>query len=279
MIPARLEDVSIEVLRAEAQKYGIPTEGKDKAALIAALRPKRAALASPETSTVHIPAARRLWSRSFHLSLISLAFSLLALIVAGYAAIQEKRQADVALESLITELQRSADERKRFQTNEWQEGIVYRIIDKEFGKQGVAFTGATFDEIKTKYLDEAKIADLDLTKGELKDTTLEGILYRLIKQGAIFQTHDGKYTTNRSELLSGFGRSMPKERAALHILTTLAGIEKGKHTLESLQPIIIKEFMLTPDEYLFVITHLITDGWVIPGDDGKLYCASVPPTK
>ena len=210
------------------------------------------------------------------LSVFTLIIALAALVVGTYAAIQERRQADIAAQQLKNDFEKLSQEAKEQEVRRWQASTIYSIIDK--GLRGKFEKGMTFDEVSDHYFTEAsKESSVKLPKGRIADKELERILFDMIGDGLVYKMHDGRYMINRAEMLSGFGRSNSLNDASMFVLSVLAGVDKGKHTDETLQAEVVQRFQLTPQEYRFVITNLISGAWVVRKEDGKLYCASSLP--
>jgi hypothetical protein len=208
---------------------------------------------------------------------LSLGIATLAIVVAVGAMKAEVVQADaasgqaaVAITALNEELRREQEDKRSAELRDWQAFVVFSIIDKGFEEQKFA-SGLTFDEIRARYVQEAgTITSIEISKRELQPDALQRILFGLLTNQRIYKTHDGRFASQRSELLPGFGRQSPMEAASFEILS-LVSAESGKHTKDSLQGGLADKYHLTTTEYRYVIANLISLGFVESDGDGKLY--------
>jgi len=259
VLEVSLEEIGIETVRRECQRLGISVAGMDKEQMIARIREVRAQSA-PRPSR----------------SADSILLSCLALIVAIFAMVAGWWGAYGTVAQFKSTLAETNHQAERIVIEDWQMWVVFSIVDKEFSKNS-GDTGVGFDEIKSRYLEEAKtITDVPIGQEDIQDAALSRILMRLTRDQLIYKTHDDGYATNRAEILPGFGRFNRQEKAGYHILFALA-TERRKYDDEKLQTEVIDKFQLTPHEYRFLITLMIKDGYVVRDSDGTLYCSSKVP--
>lgn len=153
---------------------------------------------------------------------------------------------------------------------------MFSIIEKGFAANNYEF-GVSFDDIKAAYLDEAKmVKEVELGKDDIQTMALRQILLGLLRDQMVYQTDERKYGVQASELLPGFGRFNAMERAGYDILFLLS-TQSGIFDDQKLQTRMIDKFQLTPQEYRFLITQLIKEGYVVRDDNGYFYSASTPP--
>lgn len=259
MLEVAFEFVSLDGLRAEARRLGIATDGKDREQLVDAIQEK-VAESKRQQKRLSLP----------------LVLSIVSIVVASLAAIANWWEASATVGLFKAELAKTNLQTERARTEEWQKLVVYSIVEKGFTANKYE-SGVSFDQIKSEFLDEAEtVIEIELPKEDIQPTALKKVLMCLIRDRMVYQTHDGKYAVNRSELLPGFGRLMQQERAGYDILFVLA-TESGKYDDQKLQTRIIDKFQLTPQEYRYLITELMKDGYVVRDEDGLLYAASKPP--
>lgn len=207
---------------------------------------------------------------------VAIGVSILALIVSGFTFVANWWEAYGTNTQVRISLAESYRRAERRAIEDWQALVVFSIIEKGFAENNYE-SGVSFDAIKGQYLDEAKtVKVVVLDEDDIQPWTLKKVLMSLIRDGMVYQTGDGKYVVSRSELLPGFGRFGRQERAGYEILYILA-TESGKYDDQKLQVRIIDKFQLTPREYRYLITEMISAKYVVRGEDGILYSASKPP--
>ncbi len=208
---------------------------------------------------------------------MAIVLSVVSVIVASAAAIANWWEASATVGLLKTEIAKNNYENARIAIEEWQELVVFSIIEKGF-RENKFQSGLGFDAIKSEYLDEAKtVKEVELGEDDIQPTTLRRILLRLIRNQVVFKTDADGYVVNRSELLDGFGRLNQTRRASYDIVYILA-TESGKFNDQKLQTRIIEKFQLTPQEYRYLVNQMIANGYVVRDSAGFLHSASTQPS-
>ena len=175
----------------------------------------------------------------------------------------------------VVESERAEEERKK-KVREWQEVIVYNILQQRMNKERGAMT---FEEIRTEYVTQATaVQGIDLKREELQELPLKKILLVLMSLGLVYEMAGGKYAIQQSVLNVKFDRVYPKSDAADKILFFVDN-ESGKHTIDEIDAKLRDELKLSKEEFTRILVELSSLGYIILHEDGKLYSKLKPPKK
>lgn len=281
-VTVRLDDLKIEALRTVAEREGIDHAELDRDTLLSKIKAQCGEMAF-STGGENQKGMKEANPKKAEVAWIALALSFLSAIGAGIAAWAAWHQATATVGLLQAELTKAnkldkeliAEERQR-KVMDWQKGIVFNIIRKGTDTDG---KGISFDEIKSKYLEEAGIVKgIDLQKEELQPVVLRQILMNLMTSGLIYHTLNDKYTVQLSLIDPKFSRVFIEKRAKYAIVNLLA-IDGGRYTVQQIAQKITQQFNLTNEEFIVVIVDLITANAVIIDKNQNVWSAANPPPK
>jgi hypothetical protein len=273
MITFKLSDLNAEALRAAAKRLGID-DGLNKSDIEVKIRERVAAdddalvFGSSSKQVMLIPQNPAWRTIGFWTLLVYVA----TMFFVAWSSKSGSDSAVTALAQLNANLSRQAEEDRKTKVRDWQQVIVFKLVEDEGGDTGVGFK-----DILSKYTDKAlTVEGIDFKKEELQDLALQRILTDLLVLGLVYQTMDNKYIIQRAAVSPRSSRVFVEEGARYHILHLLS-IEPGKYTVEELGRLINVKLKTSSEEFVHIINEMITQGFIKMSPEGKVYSAAFPP--
>lgn len=177
-----------------------------------------------------------------------------------------------SLQIALEQQNKEEDDRHRL---EWQRVIVYDIIAKGYRK--TERRGLSFDEIQSKYREEAKsVQGIDISRDQLQPLELRRILLELSMQGTIYQTQQETYVIVEGMISPRAGRHYTESQAKYAIIDMLTA-DSGKYTVLELSQKVLAKHNLTPEEFNVVMTDLLVAKAILIDKNKKVWCVLNPP--
>jgi hypothetical protein len=203
---------------------------------------------------------------SFWVSISAVFLALLGTIASWFTV-------HMAVAQLTYNVSKDVEDREKDRKLQWQQVIVYSIIDKETRKRPL---GISFDDIRGKYIQEVVAAKKESQlNGELDEFTLRRILTDLITLQQIYHTVEDKYVLQKALMVQGVERALLQDHAKTVILHMLAA-EPGRYTADQLAQKAVDTTGITRPEYNRIITDLMSSNAVAFDNQNHLYNRAFP---